>query len=146
MHLPGGGFSFWPGGTTANSNPWATVYATHFLVNARLEGYVVADRVIDDSLDRLAAIARSPEGPEFRYSGQNRRLEVRAYATYVLALAGKPEKGAMENLRQDSLAQLPMSARYHLAGAYGLSGNKSFGKVFAAVRSVISSPTRNTRM
>jgi uncharacterized protein YfaS (alpha-2-macroglobulin family) len=125
MHIPGGGFSYWPGGNVASSNPWATVYATHFLVEARLKGLIVPDRVLDDTLDQLAKMARSPDGPGFQYWSKPRRDKARAYAAYVLALAGRPEKGVLEKMRHEELDRMPVSARYHLAGAYGLIGNQA---------------------
>jgi uncharacterized protein YfaS (alpha-2-macroglobulin family) len=124
MHLGGGEFSYWPGGTSAQSNPWASVYATHFLVEARKKDLVVPDRVLDGALDHLARIARSAEGPEFRNWSKSQRHKVAAYATYVLALAGRPEKGVMEKLRLGDLDRMPTSALYHLAGAYGAIGNR----------------------
>ena len=42
-------FSYWPGGTYVN--PWSSIYASHFLVEARKAGYEVADRVYDAMLE-----------------------------------------------------------------------------------------------
>ncbi len=42
MQLPGGGFSLWPGGQNVHS--WGSVYATHFLVEARRAGHPVVGR------------------------------------------------------------------------------------------------------
>ena len=41
MQLPGGGFSLWPGEQTVH--PWGSVYATHFLVEARRAGHPVEE-------------------------------------------------------------------------------------------------------
>ncbi|MGH2571583.1 MAG: alpha-2-macroglobulin family protein, partial [bacterium] len=125
MHIRGGGFSTWPGGTIADANPWATVYATHFLVEARKKDLVVPDRVLDDALEHLAKLARSPEGPGFDGWSAATLRSVRAYAAYVLALAGRPEKAVMERLRLADLEEMRLAARYHLAGAYGLTGNRA---------------------
>ena len=123
MHVSGGGFSYWPGGTEAESNPWASVYATHFLVEARRKDFVVPDRVLDETLGYLAQVARSGDGPEFRRWSSGTKQAVRAYAVYVLALAGRPEKGAMEKLRHEEFDAAQPAALYHVAGAYGLTGN-----------------------
>ena len=41
-------FAYWPGGSYVN--PWSSIYASHFLVEARKAGYEVADRVYDAML------------------------------------------------------------------------------------------------
>jgi uncharacterized protein YfaS (alpha-2-macroglobulin family) len=121
MHLSERGFSYWPGGSERESNPWATVYATHFLVEARRRELVVPDRVLDDALDYLTKVARSADSSPLRTWSEDRQRAVQAYAVYVLALAGRPERGVMERLRHLNADGLPASARYHLAGAYGLT-------------------------
>jgi uncharacterized protein YfaS (alpha-2-macroglobulin family) len=49
-----------------------------------------------------------------------------AYRLFTLALAGKPEKGAMNQLRETKM--LAISAANRLAGAYALIGNIEIGK------------------
>jgi hypothetical protein len=84
-----GGLSMWPGGR--ESWPWASVYAAHFIVEARAAGHAVPE----DFHDRLLAYARNlltrgGDGGEL--------LECQAYAAYVLALAGKPDRPFMNRL------------------------------------------------
>ena len=125
LHRPGQGFALWPGPRARTTNPWASVYVTHFLVSARKAGYVVSEAVLDDALDHVAELARTSErgwsdGWLARY-----RLGTRCYAAYVLAVADRPEKGAMEELARNHWRDLPSSARTHLAGAYALIGNRA---------------------
>lgn len=117
MMMPSGAFSYWPGG--GYSNTWSSVYASHFLVEARKAGHVVSERVYDRMLTALASIARD-------YSlGDRYTLERSAYAAYVLALAGKPEKSTQLYLKNNALDNLPTYSRYHLAGAFALSGDRA---------------------
>jgi uncharacterized protein YfaS (alpha-2-macroglobulin family) len=47
MQLPGGGFSYWPGGT--EPAPYASAYATWVLTRARGAGYRVPDAMLSDA-------------------------------------------------------------------------------------------------
>lgn len=123
MSLPDGGFSSWPGGGSTHPNPWGSVYATHFLVEASHHGYLVPEYVLTGALRHLSVLARG-RYPRWRDRWPERaQLHTRSYATYVLALADQPERGAMDYLSQQALADLTTTARVQLAGAYGLLGN-----------------------
>lgn len=117
LQLPSGAFAYWPGGAYANT--WGTLYASHFLVEARKHGHVVADRVYDRMLDAVASIAR-----DYRSDAQSTYTQS-AYAVYVLALAGRPDRSTQLYLRNNALDQLRPSARYHVAGAFALSGDQA---------------------
>jgi uncharacterized protein YfaS (alpha-2-macroglobulin family) len=124
LYRPGLGFVMWPGAGYESHNPFATVYATHFLVEADQAGYVVPRDILEDALQVVAGLARtSSEGWPSAWVQQH-RLATRAYACYVLALADKPERGAMDQLVQGDWQQLALAARTHLAGAYALTGNR----------------------
>ncbi|MYB93260.1 alpha-2-macroglobulin family protein [Candidatus Poribacteria bacterium] len=115
-------FSYWPGGTYAN--PWSSIYASHFLVEARKAGYEVADRVYDAMLEGLKTRAKfSPDT-----AGENDAKKVRAnialatYASYVLAAAGQPDRGTMHYLKNRGASGLSDYSHFQLAGAFALSG------------------------
>jgi uncharacterized protein YfaS (alpha-2-macroglobulin family) len=81
-----GGFSYWPGSNTPH--PWGTSYATHFLVEAKKAGYEVPK----DSLQRALKALRDgldSSSDDDNYYGNI--YDQRAYACYVLAVAGEPE-------------------------------------------------------
>jgi len=115
MQLFGGGFSLWPGGEVVH--PWGTVYATHFLVEARRAGHPVEDYLHDGALKYLASDvkAKSAYGAD--------ELERVVYELYVLARAGKADLGTMDFLRQKHYAELSQDSRALLAGAYAAVGN-----------------------
>ena len=115
-------FSYWPGGTYVN--PWSSIYASHFLVEARKAGYEVADRVYDAMLEGLKTRAKFSPDTE----GENDAKKVRAnialatYASYVLAAAGQPDRGTMHYLKNRGASGLSDYSHFQLAGAFALSG------------------------
>ena len=56
MQLPGGGFSYWPGGT--QPAPYASAYATWVLTQARSAGYRVPDAMLSDAHEYLLSLIR----------------------------------------------------------------------------------------
>ena len=128
MQLYDGSFSYWPGETV--SNRWATVYATHFLLEAKKAGFAVSEQVLKSALGAVAGIARSKLTQDYYYYAENRTAISRiadkstVYALYVLALGGAPEKAVMDFYRGEKKL-LVTDTKYLLAGAYALSGDRS---------------------
>lgn len=115
MQMANGAFTYWPGG--GRESEWGSIYATHFLVEARKAGYQVPDRTIDKAARHLRNMLRAKLRTEIhRY-----QLERQAYATYVLALLGKPDKSSMNYLRQAEVHNMSTWAQTLLAGAFALS-------------------------
>ena len=114
MQMPSGDFGFWPG--AGYSNPWASTYASHFLVEARKAGYEVPDRIYKPMIKTLRDYARSSIRDHWERQGK-------AYACYVLALAGRPEKSTMFYLKNNELDEMSDYSQFQLAGAFALSGD-----------------------
>jgi len=108
----GGGFAYWPGARA--TQPWVTNYTGHFLVEARKAGYLVPSSLIGLWTHHQRKAARS------WVTGPRRAELIQAYRLYTLALAGSPEMGAMNRLREE--LDLPVAARWRLAAAYQLAG------------------------
>ena len=115
-------FSYWPGGTYVN--PWSSIYASHFLVEARKAGYEVADRVYDAMLKGLKARAKFSPDTEDENSTKKVRANIAlaTYASYVLAAAGQPDRGTMHYLKNRGASGLSDYSHFQLAGAFALSG------------------------
>ena len=115
-------FTYWPGGTYVN--PWSSIYASHFLVEARKAGYEVADRVYEAMLEGLRAQAKFSPNMENQNEGKKIRREISlaTYAAYVLAAAGQPDRGTMHYLKNRGLSGLSDYSHFQLAGAFALSG------------------------
>ena len=112
---PGGGLSYWPGGSTADD--WGTSYAGHFMLEARQKGYSLPLSFYSNWLNYQKKAARSWS------LAQNEGSELaQAYRLYTLALAGQADLSAMNRLRE--LPKLPNNAKWRLAAAYALIGKK----------------------
>ena len=119
MQQENGGFAMWPfhRGTADD----ASIYAVHFLVEAKAAGFdVPADRLdaalgwVRGRLDRTLA----PDADEGEWILE---MQARAYLCHVLALAGRPDAGWNARLREQS-AKLNFAARAHAAAALLLAG------------------------
>ncbi|MFW5775566.1 MAG: alpha-2-macroglobulin family protein, partial [Chitinivibrionales bacterium] len=109
-----GGFGYWPGRSSAHD--WSSSYAGHFLVEAKLAGYSVPSGMLGlwKQHQRTQALSWT--------TGAKRSALTQAYRLYTLALAGAPELGAMNRLKErDNLSD---AALYRLAAAYQLAGQK----------------------
>ena len=116
---PDGGFSYWPGGDYVNT--WSSCYAGHFLVEAKSLGYDVSSIVLNKWIDFQKKVARNwnRSGATEGYHRGNYAFE-QAYRLYTLALAGEPELGAMNRLRE--MKNLSNSTKWRLAATYAIAG------------------------
>ena len=108
-----GDFSYWADGQS--NNAWASLYAGHFLIEAKKAGYLVPVELLSNWLNYQIGAAQEYIAGSAAYS------HVQAYRLYVLALAGKPQLGAMNRLREQGKAnatRLNNKARWLLASAY----------------------------
>ncbi|WP_024466392.1 alpha-2-macroglobulin family protein [Treponema pedis] len=112
--LRSGGFSYWPGG--GDESTWATNYAGHFMLEAKKAGYTVNETVYQAWLTRQTELAKNWS------SNFIDSMENQAYRLFTLALAGSPDIGAMNRLKnmEDSLNEVSKSM---LAASYALSGH-----------------------
>jgi uncharacterized protein YfaS (alpha-2-macroglobulin family) len=127
MQTPDGSFLYWPGG--GEVNPWTSVYATHFLLEAKKAGYAVPEATLRLALGAIGQIARSKKTMDY-YTVQGEKTVVRriadksaVYALYVLALAGESDKAVMDFFRTER-SLLTTDTEYLLAGAFALSGDR----------------------
>ncbi len=111
-----GGFGYWPGHTEAND--WGTSYAGHFLLEAEKKGYNLPINFKNKWITYQKRNSGNwmPSG-----SGKYKQLN-QAYRLYTLALAGKPDKSAMNRMR--NISTLSAEAKWRLAAAYALIGQK----------------------
>jgi len=127
MQMADGAFLYWPGGGATNN--WTTVYATHFLLEAKKAGYAVPEATLKSALDALGQMARGKKTEDYSSYDANRivvrRIADKAviYALYVLAIGGVPEQAAM-NFYRNEKSLLTTDTRYLLAGAFALSGDR----------------------
>jgi uncharacterized protein YfaS (alpha-2-macroglobulin family) len=139
MAVSSGGLSYWPGSGWGYA--WTTIYATHFLVEAKKAGYLVDELLLKRLLEHLAGVSNAVVFPVY---GAAADFRTQAYALYVLSLAGRPNTGAMayagdvlkRALDGKPIKGVPVSTdeetRAFLAGAMMLAGDKARGSELAA--------------
>ena len=115
-----GGLSYWPG--EGSSDEWGTNYAGHFLLAAQAKGYNLPSGLLADwkRYQKLKAVNWSPDPRKNIHNYYYYTDLVQAYRLYLLALAGAPELGAMNRLKE--YQYLSNSAKWRLAAAYKLAG------------------------
>ncbi|MBB4266814.1 alpha-2-macroglobulin family protein [Roseospira visakhapatnamensis] len=114
MQRGDGGFSLWGGG---ERREWLSAYATEFLVRAREAGHRVPPFALDRALRFLDDTVVGLEYPD-------EALPARAYAFYVLALAGEVDPGALRYVHDVALNRMPAPlARAHLGAALAMIGD-----------------------
>lgn len=120
FRVAGGGLSYWPDG--GNADEWGTNYAGHFLILAQTKGYSLPSGMLDDwkRYQKQKAVDWSPNPNSNIHDGYYYTDLVQAYRLYLLALAGSPELGAMNRLREYNY--LSNEGRWRLAAAYKLAG------------------------
>jgi uncharacterized protein YfaS (alpha-2-macroglobulin family) len=121
--MPNGGLSYWVGQSSASD--WATSYAGHFMIEAEKKGYALPLTYKTNWLRYQKDAARSWR-PSYR--SFNTHL-AQAYRLYTLALAGEPELAAMNRLRENK--EISNNAKWRLAAAYALAGQKEAAKKIA---------------
>lgn len=114
--LNDGSFVYWPGNAVADE--WITSYAGMYLTLAKEKGYSILPQALNRWKNFQGNAARNWRMP----SGVNawQSCMQQAYRLYTLALAGAPEYGAMNRLKEQT--DMPLQARWMLAGAYALAG------------------------
>lgn len=120
MQTSDGGFGYWPGALT--SSEWGSNYAGHFLTEAQNKGYDVSRSAMKDWLrfqKRLSDDYTALHKGQYHYYRYTNGLN-QAYRLYTMALAGKPNLGAMNRLK--SQGDNCLTAQWRLAAAYAMAG------------------------
>ena len=106
---------------------WATIYAAHFLLEARKAGFDVDNSLIETMLSYIANRLKNRETIIYYYNrNQNKKIAPKevAYGLYVLALAGRSQYFCNELLQIKRRALLALDSRYLLSAAYAIAGDK----------------------
>ncbi len=121
MQRSDGGFNGWPGMQASEAYPWTTVYAAHFLTEAKSTGLVPRE-ALQAALDWMRSYLTSSL-PDKDWQVMD-ALSVKSYICFVLALNGDAPLGWMQFLK-DQGKFLSQSSRVFLAGAYAVATGKS---------------------
>ncbi len=120
FQLPNGGFGYWQG--VVNVDEWGTNYAGHFILQAENSGYSIPFGLKKSWLNYQKTAARNwSPASGYRKGVYHRNYDfTQAYRLYTLALAGSPDLGAMNRLREKE--EKSPDVIWRLAAAYVLSG------------------------
>ena len=117
--LPNDGFVYWPGNAVADE--WISSYAGMFLTLVQEKGYAVHANVLNKWKRFQRAAAQNWRMPQEASGWQQWQSELQqAFRLYTLALAGVPEYGAMNRMKEQT--GLSIQAKWRLAAAYALTG------------------------
>lgn len=125
MQLYDGSLSYWPG--DQQSSWWGSVYAAHFLVEAKKAGFNISESMLSKLINYLSKKAREKNTFDYYTYNNNSRTVVKIankeilYSLYVLALAGRGDISTM-NYYKTRPELLSLDSKYLLAGAFALMG------------------------
>lgn len=122
--LYNGALTLWDGG--GSEDWWTSVYAAHFLVEAKKAGFDVDNSLLETLLSYLNNKLKNRELINYYYNrDQNKKIAPKevAYSLYVLALANRSNVPAM-NYYKANPQILALDSRYLLSAAYAVAGDK----------------------
>lgn len=129
MQLYDGSLSYWQGGSYASW--WGTVYAAHFLIEARKAGFEVDTKFLNQIYSYLGSQVKRKETFLYEYfdNGNVRKATRIApketfYSLYVLALAGRQDVATM-NYYKANQQLMSLDSKYLLATAYYHVGDQA---------------------
>jgi uncharacterized protein YfaS (alpha-2-macroglobulin family) len=122
--LYNGAVTLWDG--ESNEDWWTTVYAAHFLLEARKAGFDVDAGLLETTLGYLANRLKTKQTINYYYNrDQQKKIAPKevSYSLYVLALANRAQVSAM-NYYKAAPQLLALDSRYILSAAYAVAGDK----------------------
>lgn len=133
FQVASGGFAYWPGGGEASD--WGSNYAGHFMLEAQKLGYSLPVGMLDKWKKHQKREARNWTPPAHKkgftdHGSYNSYDLMQAYRLYTLALAGAPELGSMNRMREST--NLTPQGAWQLAAAYAAAGKSEVSKALIA--------------
>ena len=122
--LYNGAVTLWDG--EGKEDWWATIYAAHFLLEAKKAGFDVDNSLLETMLNYINQRLKNKETITYYYNrDQNKKIAPKevAYGLYVLAAANRSNVPSM-NYYKANPAILALDSRYLLSAAYALAGDK----------------------
>lgn len=124
LQMSDGGIMYWPG--LQETNQWVTSYAGHFMLLASEKGFELPSGFLRNWLKFQKKEARNWTMPVQTHDYYYQSDLVQAYRLYTLALAGEPDMGAMNRMKETK--GLSVQAVWRLAASYALAGQTEIAK------------------
>jgi hypothetical protein len=105
---------------------WTTVYAAHFLLEARKAGFDVDNSLLETMLSYISNRLRTRETIQYYYNrDQQKKIAPKEvpYSLYVLSLANRAQVSAM-NYYKANPQLLAIDGKYLLSAAFAVSGDR----------------------
>lgn len=138
MQLYNGGLSYWQGGYEPSW--WGSVYAAHFLQEAKKAGYDVKNDMLERLYGYLQQKIKEKDYQWYSYydgTGVIKKKEIAPrevfYSLYILAKVGKQDMSVM-NYYKTNYNVLSLDSRYQLAMTYYLLGDHASYRTLLPVR------------
>jgi len=119
MQRERGDFALWP--SARGTDEEASLYALHFLLEAKRAGFAVPEEPLEAALGWARAWLDGAISPNASEEDWILEMQSKAYLCHLLALAGRPDPGWNARLREQS-ARLNYAARAQTAAALLLAG------------------------
>ncbi|MGZ5219286.1 MAG: alpha-2-macroglobulin family protein, partial [Chitinophagaceae bacterium] len=122
--LYNGALTLWDG--EGKEDWWTTIYAAHFLLEARKAGFDTDNSLLETMLGYISNRLKNRQTITYYYNRtQNKRIAPKevTYGLYVLSLAGRNNVPAM-NYYKAKPEILAIDSRYLLSAAYATAGDK----------------------
>jgi uncharacterized protein YfaS (alpha-2-macroglobulin family) len=122
--LYNGAVTLWDNEGTENW--WTTIYAAHFLIEAKKAGFDVEEGLLGTMLNYVNNRLRNRQTITYYYNrDQKKKIAPKevAYSLYVLALASRANISVM-NYYKSNPAMLSLDSKYLLSVAYAVAGDK----------------------
>jgi uncharacterized protein YfaS (alpha-2-macroglobulin family) len=119
-----GAVTLWDG--EGREDWWATIYAAHFLLEAKKAGFDVDNNLLETMLNYINNRLKNKELITYYYNrDQNKKIAPKevAYGLYVLAAANRSNVPAM-NYYKANPNIMALDSRYLLSAAYAMAGDK----------------------
>ena len=122
--LYNGAVTLWDG--EGKEDWWTTIYAAHFLLEAKKAGFDVDNSLLNTMLNFINNKLKSRQTIIYYYNrDQNKKIAPKeiAYSLYVLAMAERANVPSMNYYKANGNL-LALDSRYLLAAAYAVAGDK----------------------
>jgi uncharacterized protein YfaS (alpha-2-macroglobulin family) len=129
MQLNNGALSYWEGGY--EESWWGTVYAAHFLTEAKKAGFEVSNSMLEKMYGYMQQKLKTKDTYSYYYYNRESIIRQRQiapkeifYALYILAQVGRQDLSTM-NYYKSNQANLALDSRYLLASTYKMLGDNA---------------------
>ena len=128
MQLNNGALSYWLGGY--EESWWGTVYAAHFLNEAKKAGFEVNNSILDKMYGYMQQKVKEKTSYDYYYyensAYRTKRIPAKEifYSLYVLSTVGRQDLSIM-NYYKANKNSLALDSRYLLASTYQILGDQS---------------------